>query len=120
MVLVTSNQRRSLLQMDFIGDVQPAELQAAWADAVAMLADLPAGFRLLTNFTALDSMHPDCATVIGQVMELCDQKSVGKVVRVIPDPAKDIGLSILTLFHYRHRPIVVTVETVKEAAAQLD
>jgi hypothetical protein len=37
------------------------------------------------------------------------------VVRVIPDPQKDIGLNILSLFHYRKRVRIVTCETLDEA-----
>jgi hypothetical protein len=41
------------------------------------------------------------------------------VVRVIPDPTKDIGLNILSVFHYRHRVRVVTCQTMEEAARLL-
>jgi hypothetical protein len=37
------------------------------------------------------------------------------VVRVIPNPQKDIGLNILSLFHYRRRVRIVTCETLEEA-----
>jgi len=67
----------------------------------------------------LDSMDLDCAGPIGRVMEMCDHKGVGMVVRLIPDPSKNIGLNILTLFHYRHRPKVATCETMAEAARLL-
>jgi hypothetical protein len=37
-------------------------------------------------------------------MDLIDQHGVSFVVRVIPNPKQDIGMNILTLFHYRNRP----------------
>jgi len=40
-------------------------------------------------------------------------------VRVIPDSNKDIGLNILSLFHYRHQPQVVTCKNMAEAARAL-
>jgi hypothetical protein len=52
-------------------------------------------------------------------MELCDQKGVALVVRVIPDPTKDVGLGILSRFHYHHRPRSVTCESMVEAAELL-
>ena len=54
-----------------------------------------------------------------QGLELCDAKGVSLVVRVIPDPAKDIGMNILSLFHYRHRPRSVTCASMEEAARLL-
>jgi hypothetical protein len=48
-----------------------------------------------------------------------DQKGIAKVVRVIPDPGKDIGLSIMSLFHYRRGVSIVTVETLAEAEKNL-
>jgi hypothetical protein len=50
---------------------------------------------------------------------LCDQKGVALVVRVVPDPTKDIGFNILSLFHYPHRPPAVTCKTMVEAARLL-
>jgi len=40
-------------------------------------------------------------------------------VRVIPDASKDIGLDILSIFHYRHRPRVVTCKNMAEAFKKL-
>ena len=44
---------------------------------------------------------------------------VGLLVRVIPDPTKDIGLDILAIFHYRHRPRMVTCKNLVEAMEKL-
>jgi hypothetical protein len=60
-----------------------------------------------------------CAPEIGKLMELCAQKGVGTLVRVIPDPRKDIGLNILSLFHYGPRVRAVTCQTMSEAAELL-
>jgi hypothetical protein len=49
-------------------------------------------------------------------MEMLDRSGVGLVVRVIPDPYKDIGMNILTLFHYPHHPRVVTCDSMAEGA----
>jgi len=64
-------------------------------------------------------MDPECATEIGRTMDLMDQKGVGVIVRIIPDSAKDIGLSILTIFHYPRQPRVITCETMAQALRQL-
>ncbi len=103
MVLATVNKPKRLLYLTFVGAVKVDELLRGHQDLVALLGDLEPGFRLLTDLSRLDSIDINCFEEIGRVMELCDKKGVGLVVRVIPDPAKDIGLNILSLFHY-HRP----------------
>jgi hypothetical protein len=52
-------------------------------------------------------------------MDLFDQRGVNLIVRVIPDASKDIGLNILTAFHYSHQPRVITCQSLAEALHQL-
>ena len=56
----------------------------------------------------------------GQVMEKLDCKGIEISVRVIPDPSKDIGLSILSTFHSRNSVRIVTCTSMVEAARVLD
>jgi hypothetical protein len=108
-----------LLYLSFIGQVDVKELRNASADVASVLEDLEAGFRLLTDFERLESVALEGAAEIGKVMELCDQKGVALVVRVIPEPSKDIGMNILALFHYSHRPRMVTCASMLEARQAL-
>ena len=84
-----------------------------------MLADLPLDFRLLADLSQVEFMDPDCATELGRAMDLIAQHGVGLIVRVIPDPAKDIGLNILAIFHYPHHPRTITCQNLAEALRQL-
>jgi len=119
MVLVTSNQAKQLLCVSYLDRVRVGELQRSFEDLRMLLADLRPGFRLLADLSQLQSMDTACATELGQFMDLMDKAGVSQVVRVIPDPKKDIGLNILTILHYRHRPRVVTCLTMPEAAQEL-
>jgi hypothetical protein len=119
MFLATVNQLKQLLYLSFIDHVGVKELERGHADIVKLLAELPSGFRLLTDLSRLESMELDCAVEIGREMELFEQKGVGLVVRVIPDPAKDIGMNMLSFFHYHHHPRTVTCATMAEAAKLL-
>jgi hypothetical protein len=119
MFLATSNKSKRLLHLSFIAQVSEEELARSREELVALLADLAPGFRLLTDLGRLESISVGCAAEIGKVMELCDQKGVALVVRVIPDETKDIGLNILSLFHYHHGPQSVTCKTMVEAARLL-
>jgi hypothetical protein len=119
MLLVTSNKSRRLLYIRYIGRVQPAEFRDNREDLTTQLGELPPGFRLLADFSQLESMELECEGELGRMMELIGQSGVNLVVRVIPDPSKDIGMNILTVFHYPHRPRVVTCENLAEAARAL-
>jgi hypothetical protein len=119
MFLAMTNKAKRLLYVGFIQQVRTADLQHGLKEMSVLLADLPPGFNFLVDLGRLESMEPACAAQIGKVMDLCDQHGVGLVIRVIPDPAKDIGLNILSLFHYPHHPRVVTCETMSEVAKLL-
>ena len=116
MFLATANKGKRLLCLSYIGQVRPEELERGREDIKALLAELPPGFRLLADLSRLESMDLDCVTELGRTMELLDQHRLDLVVRVIPDPAKDIGFNILAIFHYPHHPQIVTCESLADAA----
>ena len=105
--------------MNYVQRVSAVELVAAQDDLKAALADLPDGFRLLVDLSQVEFMDPNCLGDLGRAMELFDQRGVNLIVRVIPDSSKDIGLNILTLFHYPHHPRVITCQNLAEALQQL-
>jgi len=119
MILVTSNKSKQLLQVRYVGRGQPEEFQRTEAEFRSQLDELSPGFSLLTDFSQLEFMDYECGTEIGRMMEVVDQSGVGLVVRVIPDPSRDIGMKILTAFHYARRPRVVTCANLSEAARAL-
>jgi hypothetical protein len=119
MVLVTSNKQQQLLCVSYVQRVVPSELVNTRGDLEALLADLSPGFRFLGDMTHLEYMDPDCATEIGKVMELLDKKEIGLLVRVIPDPSKDIGMKILSIFHFKRQPRVINCESLAEALQKL-
>ena len=119
MFLATSNRTKQLLLLSYIQQVRAEELNHGQGDIQALLAELKPGFRLLVDFSRLESMDPDCMTEIGRAMELIDQSGVAMVVRVIPDPRKDIGMNILAIFHYMHHPQTAVCQTMTEAAKLL-
>jgi hypothetical protein len=119
MFLATVSKPRQLLYLRYIQRVSAEELELGRKDIVALLADLAPGFRLVADLSQLDTMDVRCASEIGKIMELCAHKGVELVVRIIPDPDKDIGMNILSLFHYRHQPRMVTCKDLLEAATLL-
>ena len=72
--------------------------------------------NLIHVMRQLETMDPDCMKEIGRTMECIDKAGVEMVVRVMPDPGKDIGFNILAIFHYPRHPRIVTCKTMTEAA----
>jgi anti-anti-sigma regulatory factor len=79
------------------------------------LAKLQRGFRLLADLSELQSMDVGCAPFIEKAMDMCNEKGASMVVRVIPDPHRDIGLQIMSYFHYSGDVQIVTCQTLAEA-----
>jgi len=119
MFLATSNKVKQLLHLNYIQRVTPEELRRGGEDLKVLMADLKPGFRLVADFGRLESMDIACAPEIGRMMELFDRGGVGLLVRVIPDPSKDIGMDILSIFHYRHHPPMATCKSLAEAFKKL-
>ncbi|HEY1490661.1 MAG TPA: hypothetical protein VGF90_06440 [Verrucomicrobiae bacterium] len=117
--MATSNKTKGLLYMSYIGHVTAADLRRNHNDVVALLSEMPTGFKMLVDLGRLDFMDTDSLEEIGKIMELLDQHGLKQVVRVIPDPAKDIGFNILARFHYSHNPRITNCKTILEAAKLL-
>ena len=114
MFLAETNKTRNLLHFSFIGRVTAADLKDSEVEVHALLFELSGGFRLLTDLSCLDAMDPTCELSIGRIMDLCKARGVGRIVRVIPDAKKDIGLNILTRFHYGRGARVTTCRSLAQ------
>lgn len=119
MVLVSVNKGKQLLIITFAGQVTAEQIHESFDDVAALISDLAPGFAALADLTSLESMSDDCAPGIAKFMDLCAQKGVKRIVRVIPDPTKDIGLTILSRFHYPNKPRMVICKTLAEAGELL-
>ena len=119
MLLVTSNQSKQLLFLNFVGTVRPEEFPGGRTEMTAQLAGLSPGVRYLVDLTHLEFMGLECMAELGGLMDLLGKSGVGQVVRVIPDPSKDIGMNILSVFHYPHGLRVVTCQNLAEGVKAL-
>jgi hypothetical protein len=120
MVLTSINKPKQLIIFTFAGQVDAAQIVEQAKDLPALISELDAGLRVLADLTALESMSVDCAPEIAKTMDLCAERGVKLIVRVIPDPSKDIGFTILSRFHYRNKPRMVVCETLAEAGKILE
>ncbi len=115
MIELESDGARNLFIIRYHGHVT-AEESARWADpARAAIEKMRPGFGLLADLSHLTLMDVDCAPYIEATMDFANKNGVAAVVRVIPDPTRDIGLQIMSRFHYRHDVKIMTCATVEEA-----
>ena len=119
MVEATVEKSLNLMKINYAGRVDGDEAKRWVVRLESLLSDLQPGFRLLTDLSGLEAMDLECVPHLERIMDLCDHRGVGMVVRVIPDPHKDIGLNIMSLFHYSRRVRIVTCQTLEEAAKAL-
>ena len=80
-----------------------------------LLQDVAPGFHVLADFRWLDSMDSGAARHIADIMDALAEKEVDSVTRVMPDPHKDIGLNILSQFHYGPEIHITTFATLADA-----
>ena len=113
---ITIRSSDTLVTVEYCGHITATDLGMHTADVEALQRTIQPGFTVLTDLTGLESMDLDCAPILSRIMELFNRLGTARVVRVIPDPKKDIGLGILSLFHYKSGVAVNTVATRAEAA----
>jgi hypothetical protein len=116
---IEADKPRNLLRISYTDHVGPEDTKRVEEQAPTLLPELRPGFRLLTDMSGLESMDLACVPYIKRMMDLCNKRGIEMVVRVIPDPRKDIGLNILSLFHYRRGVRIVTCTTLEEAMRTL-
>jgi anti-anti-sigma regulatory factor len=110
-----SNAPRKLLEIRYGGVVRAEETEKGLDQLRASLAKLEAGFRVLVDLTELELMDVKCAPFVEKAMDLCNEKGASMVVRVVPDPHRDIGLQIMSIFHYRGDVRIITCLSLAEA-----
>jgi hypothetical protein len=120
MFSVETNKARRLLVVTAAGHVSKEEVKHAAEQVREALRDAAPGMRVLTDFRWLESMRPGAAPHIAEIMDLLAEKQVASVIRIIPDPGKDIGIiNILSQFDYSRALPISTVETLVDALDRL-
>lgn len=75
---------------------------------------LKKGFKLLTDLSSLKEIETGAQHFIEETMTLLNRQGIAKIIRIIPDPAKDIGFNIMSLFHYSKDVKINTYKSFKE------
>ena len=124
MYAVELDRSKRLLVITATQKVTAQEANMAAQRIRELLQDIEPGFHVLADFRGLESMDPAAARHIARIMDALAEKNIASVTRVMPDPHKDIGLNILSQFHYGATVKIATFETLADAvqdiAAKMD
>lgn len=114
---VTSDAATHLLTINWTGHVDPEEARRCCEEVRKHLAEIPPKGRVLTDLSGLESMDHECAVHIDRIMDLFHRRGVDTVTRIIPNPCKDVGFNIMSLFHYhyRHGIHIMTCKSMEDA-----
>ena len=119
MYLVEIDRSKRLLVISALQRVTAEQAKVAAQQVRELLRDAAPGFRVLADFRWLESMDSAAARHVAEIMDALAEKGVASVTRVIPDPHKDIGLNILSQFHYGPEIQIATFETLADALQSL-
>ena len=119
MFVVEIDSSRRFVVISVAGHVTVKEVRETAQRVRDVLANAEPGFVALADFRWLDSMETGGAKFIAEIMDSFAEKKVSAVVRVMPDPRKDIGLNILSQFHYGPEVRLMTFETLADAMQAL-
>ena len=119
MFSVEIDRSKRLLVITAAGHISREEVKEAAEQVREKLREVAPGLRALIDFRWLDSIRPSAAPHIAEIMDLLAEKQVASVIRIIPGPGKNIGLNILSQFHYARELPITTVETLVEALDRL-
>ena len=117
---VQADGAKNVLVIRYCGRVDAPAVARCVERVRSKIVKLEPGFQLLVDLTDLESMDVASVPHIEAIMKLCDEKGVTTVVRVIPDPKRDIGLQILSHFHYAADVRIVTCKSMDEARKRLE
>jgi hypothetical protein len=119
MYAVELDQSKRLLVITAAQQVTAEQARQVAQQVRELLQDVAPGFRLLADYRYLDSMDPATARHVAGIMDALAQKQVASVTRVMPNPHKDIGLNILSQFHYGPEIRISTFQTLADALQSL-
>lgn len=119
MYFVEADATKRFVVISVAGRVATEEARETAQRVHDLLKGIEPGFVALTDFRWLESMETGAAPFIGEIMDALAEKKVSAVVRVVPDPHKDIGLNILSQFHYGPETRLLTFETLADAVQSL-
>ena len=119
MIQTNFDDKRNVLITEFEGKIDMRQAEEFYTNFQTFLPKLGKGFKLLTDLSRAQFVDPNIQELVKRTMDLLNDQGVREIIRVIPDPERDIGFNIMSLFHYSKDVKIHTVEFREEADALL-
>lgn len=119
MQLLEVDSVRNRLHITLSETFDETEAEQLLAEVASRMAELSRGFVMLCDLTSLDEFAHDARKHFRSIMDLCNAHGVGRVIRIVPDPLNDFGLTVLSHFHYDHAIPIITCRCLGEALKHL-
>ena len=115
MIITHTDSKGNRLVVTFKGRVDASQAEKLYAKLQKIFPKLRKGFSVFVDMSALENMDIRARVFIERIMDLFDTKGVSKVIRIIPDPGRDIGFNIMSKFHYSPGVVIHTYNSYQEA-----
>jgi anti-anti-sigma regulatory factor len=120
MVKVRYDRKRNTVIVEFEGNVDAEQARQFFPDLEKVRPKLEKDFKLLTDFSLVDTMEFSVKGEIEKAMDLFNAQGVREIIRVIPDAHMDIGINLMSASHYSKQIKVHTLRSRQEAEAHLE
>jgi hypothetical protein len=118
MINVDYDAEHHTVVLEFKGNVDAPQAEHALAELDRVLRG-KTGFRVLSDYSAVDVMEPEVEGEIKKTMEFLSARGATEVFRVLPDPDWDIGFNVMSREHYSKHVKIHTLRSRPEAEALL-
>lgn len=119
MVKVSYDDEHNTVIIEFEGNIDAAQAKQFFSDLEKVLPKPGKGFKLLTDFSSVQTMELAVKDEIKKAMGLFNAQGVTEILRVLPNPDLDIGFNIMSRSHYSKEVKVLTLRSRKEAEERL-
>jgi anti-anti-sigma regulatory factor len=117
--VVSIDKAANLLRIRLNGTIDAKTMKACSDDIARQLSSLLTNFTVFTDLSGIQNMDTACVPDVERLMDMCRDKGVSTVIRIVPKRSKDVGFNILSLFHYPKAVHVLTCATVAEGERAL-
>jgi anti-anti-sigma regulatory factor len=111
MINVNRDAEHNAVIVEFAGNVDAAQAERSFAQLEKLLPKGGQGFKLLVDFSSVETMEPEVEVEVTKAMDLLNERGVREIVRVLPDPDSDFGFDILSTRHYSKQVQIHTVRS---------
>lgn len=119
MYLLEIDRLHNRIHITLSGRFDAPQSKALLREMQSRSEELQADAHLLCDLTALTEFDPKARPYFRNLMDLCNATGIRKIVRVIPDPSDNFGLTLMSYFHYDASVAVITCSSFSEALKHL-